>query len=325
MLRVVALADYTRPFAVGAAATLGITEFFQQARPAESVAAESGLDPDALRRLLRALVACGLFAEPEPGIFALTPTSQFLLDEHPWSLRGAYALLPADVRAWAHMPYSLRTGQGAFEHVHGQSLWQYLSEHPEERALFDRSMEAMSRLETVSLLDAYNWTQFSTLVDVGGGNGTLLVAMLTAFPALRGVLYDLPQVVARAVGLAEAAGVAERCQLEGGDFFTHVPAGHDAYILKRIVYSYDDADAIRILQRVRAGMRQDSRVLLLEPVQRKGSGFDYGKLLDLQMLILGGGMVRDRHALRDILKTAGLRLRRIIPTQMAAIVEALPE
>jgi len=326
MYRVAALADYTAPFAVGAVATLRIAEFFREGtRTAESVAAESGLDPNALQRLLRALVAKGLFSEPETGLFSLTASSQFLLDSHPWSLRSAYMLMPADVCAWGRMEYSLRTGRGAFEHAHGQSLWRYLSERPEESAQFDNSMEALSRLETVWLVDAYDWAQFRTLVDVGGGNGATLVAILTAFPFLQGVLFDLPQVVARAVARMETAGVEERCRIESGDFFVRVPEGHDAYVLKRIVYSYDDANATRILQRVRSGMRQDSRVLLLEPVQRKGSGFDYGKLLDVQMLILGGGRVRDRHALRGLLATAGLRLRRIIPTPMAAIVEALPE
>jgi hypothetical protein len=326
MLRVAALADYATPFAVGATATLGIAEFFGEVRrPVESVAAESGLDPAALRLLLRALVARRLFSEPEPGTFALVAESRLLLDAHPWSLRSAYELLPADVCAWGHAEYSLRTGQSAFEHAHGQSLWQYLSEHSEAGAQFDRSMEGLSRLEMVWLRDAYDWTRFGTLVDVGGGNGAMLVALLTTFPTLRGVLFDLPPVIARAVALVEAAGLAERCQLESGDFFAHVPTGYDAYILKRIVYNYDDVDAARILHRVRAGMRQNSRVLLVEPVRRKGGGFDYGKLLDMQMLILGGGRVRDRQALRGLLETAGLRLRRIIPTPMAAIVEALPE
>src|ERR1039458_2250171 len=326
MYRVAALADYTAPFAVGAVATLRIAEFFREGtRTAESVAAESGLDPNALQRLLRALVAKGLFSEPETGVFSLTASSQFLLDSHPWSLRSAYMLMPADVCAWGGMKYSLRTGRGAFEHAHGQSLWEYLSERPEESAQFDSSMEGLSRLETVWLLEAYDWTQFGTVVDVGGGNGAMLLALLTTFPSLRGVLFDLPQVVARALGRAEMASVQERCQIESGNFFTRVPAGYDAYVLKRIVYSYDDSEAIRILQRVRAGMRQDSRILLLEPVLRKGSGFDYGKLLDIQMLILGGGRVRDRHGLRHLLGTAGLRLRRVIPTPMAAIVEGLPE
>lgn len=325
MLRVVALADYTRPLAVATFAMLGIAECLQNPRDAASVAGELGLDPTALRRLLRALVSCGLLTEPQPGKFELLPETRFLLDEHPCSLRHAYALLPADIRAWGCLEYSLRTGQAAFEHVHGRSLWQYLSEHPEAGARFNRSMQDLSRLEAVWLLDAYDWNRFATLVDVGGGNGAMIVALLEAFPALRGVLFDLPRVIAQAVALVERAGVAQRCRLEAGDFFARVPAGRDAYVLKRIVYSYDDADAVRILRRVRAAMRQDSRALLLEPVRRRGNGFDYGKLLDMQMLILGSGRVRDRHALRELLAASGLRLRRIIPAPLVAIVEATPE
>jgi hypothetical protein len=233
--------------------------------------------------------------------------------------------MAADVRAWGQIIYSLRTGKSAFEYVHGESLWEYLALRPETSAQFDSSMAVLSRLETLWLLDAYDWTQFTTVVDVGGGNGSLLLTLLREFPALRGTLLDRPQVIERVMAQKETADLEGRCQLECGDFFVSVPAGSDAYVLKRIIYSYGDADANRILNRVRSGMKPHSRLLILEPVLRRGNAFDYGKLLDMQMLILGGGRVRDRHALRDLLKSAGFRLRRVIPTPMVSIVEALPE
>ncbi|MDP9106902.1 MAG: methyltransferase domain-containing protein [Candidatus Eremiobacteraeota bacterium] len=264
---------------------------------------------------------CGLFAEPSPGVFALMPAAEFLRDAHPWSLRGAYTVQPADVRAWADLGYSVRTGRSAFERVHGRSLWDFLRGDPDASATFDRSMADLSRLETLWLLDAYDWAQCETVVDVGGGNGALLVALLRAVPSLRGVLFDLPQVLARATNSVEAAGVAPRCQVEGGDFFEGVPAGFDVYVLKRIVYSYDDADAVRILRRVREAMKPGGRVLVIEPVRRKRDESGYGALLDMQMLVTGGGRSRDRAALRALFASAGLHLRRIIPTPMAALVE----
>ncbi len=323
-LRVCALMDYGRPLAVAAAATLGLADMCLHARPVATLAAAVGCDTRSLLRLLRALVSYGLFEEPEPGTFGLTAAGQLLRDEHAWSLRHAYALMRADVRAWAHMQHSLRTGQGAFEYVHGLSLWQHLANDPEDSARFDRAMEDMSRLEAIWLFDAYDWSRFRSLVDVGGGNGSLLVGLLHALPTLHGVLYDLPQVVERARRRVAGTALEARLTVQAGDFFVHVPTGHDAYVMKRIIYSYDDDEALRILRQVRAAMHSDSRLLLLEPVTRRGSGFDYGKLLDVQMLILGGGRVRDRLALRALLAAARLELRRVIPTPLAAIVEAVP-
>jgi hypothetical protein len=323
-LRVCALMDYGRPLAVATAARLGLADACRDARPLAMLATETGLDATALGRLLRALVSYGLFEEPRPGVFGLAASGQFLCDDHPWSLRHAYALMRADVRAWAHMQHSLQTGLGTFEHVHGRSLWEHLAADPQDSACFDRAMEDMSRLEALWLFDAYDWTRFESVVDVGGGNGSLLMGLLAALPNLRGVLYDLPQVVERARPRLAGTPLASRLVVMGGDFFQHVPAGHDAYLMKRIIYSYDDDDAQRILACVRAGMRVDSRLLLLEPVRRRGSGFDYGKLLDVQMLILGGGRVRERQDLRSLLASAGLALRRVIPTPLAAIVEAVP-
>ena len=325
LLRLAAMADYSRAFAVGAAASLRLADAFCETRSVDVVAAERGLDARTLRRLLRALVAFGLFTEPEPGTFATLPAARLLLDAHPWSLRGAYSPLHADVRAWARIGHSLRSGSSAFELTHGESFWKYLSKHPSERALFDRSMEELSRLESLWLPGAYDWPRFQSIVDVGGGRGSTLVALLRAFPAIRGVLFELPTVAEQARSLIAAAGLSERCTVEDGDFFLRVPEGHDAYILKRIIYSYDDPEALRILQQVRSAMRDDSRVLLLEPVRRRSSGFDYGKLLDMQMLMLGGGRVRDRKALRELLAAARLRLGRLIPTAMTTIVEAMPE
>lgn len=316
--------DYGRPLAVATAARLGLADACRDTRSVVALAADLGWDVTALERLLRALVTHGLFEEPQPRHFRLGALGQCLREDHPVSLRHAYALMRADVQAWAHIPHSLRTGLGAFAHAHGVSLWEHLARDAQDSAGFDRSMEAMSRLESLWLFDAYDWARFDSVVDIGGGNGSLLMSLLAELPTLRGVLYDLPQVVERARPRLAGAGLESRLEVIGGSFFEHVPGGHDAYLMKRIIYSYDDDDACRILTQVRAGMRPDSRLLLLEPVRRRGGDFDYGKLLDVQMLILGGGRVRDRQELRTLLAAAGLALRRVIPTPLAAIVEAVP-
>lgn len=318
-LRAVRLSDCSAAFAVGAMASLGIADRLAAgARSSAAVASAAGLEPRAVGRLLRALSAWGLVTETDRGMFTLAEAGRLLTATHAWTLRDAYALMPADARAWAELGYSIRTGASAFEHAHGVTLWRYLADHPTAAEQFDGSMQALSRLEAVWLIDAYDWSRFRLLADVGGGNGSFLNAILEEFHEIEGVLFDLPHVVARAV-------VPERCRVESGSFFDAVPAGCDGYVLKRIIYSYEEEQARTILRRVRAAMADDARVLLIEPVGRSGAGSEYSRLLDLQMLVVGGGRVRERHALRELLQSAGLRLRRIIPTPMSSIIEATPE
>jgi SAM-dependent methyltransferase len=322
--RLLALGDLTLPFAIGAAAQLEIPARLREPQTIPALAAQTGWPADAMRRLVQVLLLAGIVHETAPGTFSVAATGALLCDDHPYSMRHAYQVLRADVRAWCGLGYALRTGCGAFEKANGESLWQYLSSHAADATRFDRAMEDLSRVEASWLLKAYDWHACGSMLDVGGGNGALVLRVLETLPASRGGVYDLPHVAERARAASRASSAGNRCTVLAGDFFAHVPPGYDTYLLKRIVYSYGDDDALRLLRNVRSAMRAGGRLLLLEPVRRRGEGFEYEKLLDLQMLVVGGGRVRDRHELRALLAGANLRLGRVIPTPLVAVVEAWP-
>jgi hypothetical protein len=275
--------------------------------------------------VLRALCHRGVFTETEPGVFGLTPLSQPLRSDHPLSVRDTYALLASDVRAWAHLGHTARTGQPGFQRAHDQTYWQYLATHPDDGAAVDRWMENASRLHLRTVAPAYPWRELASLVDVAGGTGVFLAGILARHPELRGVLLDLPHVVAGAGRVLERAGVLHRCEVVGGDLFDGVPPGADAYLLKTVLPGFDDATAERTLRALRAAMRPDSRLLLLEAVLPEGDVFDVAKLFDVHTLVLTGGAHRTLADTGRLLDQAGLRLVRTIPTPTLTIIEARPE
>ncbi|MGP0052649.1 MAG: methyltransferase [Solirubrobacteraceae bacterium] len=324
-IRLTELADYFIPFTIRAVAELGVADLLADGpRTVEELAADTGTHAPSLRRALRALACKGVFAELQDGRFALTPTAELLRSDHPLSLRDAYHLMPSDVAAWAHLDHSVRTGEPAFDHVHGRSLWSWLAEHPADGERFDRGMQSMTRLELRGLTGAYDWSGMSLLVDVGGGNGALLAGLLAQHPGLRGRLFDLPHVVAAAGPVLAGAGVADRCEVHPGSFFDAVPPGGDAYLLKRILYGWNDEGARRILRSVRAAMGRQARMLVIEPVAGVADPSGFSATLDLVMLAVDGGRARTVEELSALLCTEGLRLTRTVPTMMFPIVEARP-
>lgn len=323
--RILELSDYIIPFTLRAVAALGVADCLANGpREIEDVAVDVGAHAPSLHRALRALAARGIFIETRPGCFGLTPMAELLRQEHPLSLRDLLFLPIADIQAWSRADDTLRTGAVAFERVHGCDYWTYFAAHPEESSQFDLAMAAWSRLELLAVSRVCDWDGLRTVVDVGGGNGTFLAGLLVEHPNLRGILFDQPHVVAGAKGVFAAAGVQDRCDIVAGNFFESACAGADAYVLKRIIYSWDDHDAATILRHIRRRLSPNGRVLILEPVYRKGNSFDMGRLLDLQMLMLGGYRVRSRGELRRLLNAAELRLTRVIPTFMLSVIEAVP-
>lgn len=291
----------------------------------EELAAVTGTHAPALQRALRALAGKGIFTEVEPGWFGLTPLAEPLRSDHPLSLRQAYPLLAADIQAWARFDHSIRTGQAAFEYVHGQGYWEYLAANPEDSSRFDGTQQAATRLELRTMLPAYDgWAALGSVVDVGGGNGAFLAGLLARFKAMRGVLFDLPHVVAGAPDVLVGAGVADRCEIVGGSFFETVPAGSDVYLLKRVLYHWDDEQATTLLRAVRAAMRPDSRLLLFEPLAQPGNDFNAGKLYDLILLVMAGAGARSQDQIKDLLASANLRVTRVVPTFIVPIIEAVP-
>lgn len=313
--------------AVHVAAKLGIADLLEDGPKSPAALAEAtGAHADALHRLLRALASLGVFAEEADGRFALTPTAEGLRTNAPDSLR-AYAIMLGESwhwRAWGELLHSVRTGQSAFEHAFGRDLFGYFGEHPEAARVFDAAMTSRTGHENAIVTVAYDWPA-GMIVDVGGGQGALLAAILARTSDARGVLFDLPHVIAAARGLIDEAGLTARCDLVAGNFFERVPTGGDLYLLKRVIHDWDDGRAAAILRCCRAAMGERSRLLVIEHVLPPGNAPSWGKLLDLQMLVLTpGGRERDEAQFRALLASAGLRLARIIPAgPTASLIEAV--
>lgn len=321
-VRLTELADYFVPLMIRAMASLGVADHLAQGpRPIAELAGATQTHPPSLYRALRALACRGIFTELTPGTFALTPLAEFLRTDHPLSIRDAYLLTPADLAAWADLKYSLCTGASAFEHVHGQNRWAYLADHPAEGSRFDRGMQALTRPDLRAALAAYEWERIRTVVDVGGGNGAFLAGLLAAHPVLRGVLFDLSGVVAGAATVLAESGVSDRCDVVAGSLFDAVPAGADAYVLKRMLYRWDDQRALDLLCAVRAAMTGQSRLLVIEPIIGSGSEFDSGKLLDVVSLVLDGGRARREDEFAGLFGAAGLVITNVIPASLFSIVE----
>ncbi len=303
------LSGYWTTQALYVAAKLKLADRVQaQPRTAAELARETGTHPQALYRLLRALASLGCFAEDSHGRFGLTPLAECLLDR-PGS-QNALAIMSGEEHytAYARLIDSVRTGKPAFDAVFGKPVFDYLADHPESAKMFDAAMTGVHGAETQAMLDAYDFGGIGTLVDVGGGNGTTLSAVLKAYPRLRGVLYDLPGVIGRAQSAIAAAGLAERCTLHAGSFFESVPAGGDAYMMRHIIHDWDDDKALTILRNVRRVIGPAGKLLVVESVIRPGNDADIAKLLDLTMLVIPGGMERTESQYRTLFAQAGFAL-----------------
>jgi hypothetical protein len=281
---------------------------------AENLALATQSHPRALYRLLRALASIGVFAEGDRQCFSLTPLAELLGSDLPGSQR-AMAIMGGEVysHAWAELLYSVQTGQPAFEKIYGLPLFEYLSKHPEQAMYFDECMMVEHRRETDGILGAYDFSGIRVLADIGGGNGSLLTAVLRQYPDMRGILFDLPGVVERAKANVQDAGLAERCQLVAGNFFESAPDGADAYLLRHIIHDWNDERATRILQTVRLAMGQEGRLLVAESVIPPGKDPSFSKLLDLAMLVALGGQERTEKEYRVLYETTGFRVSRILP------------
>jgi predicted transcriptional regulator len=323
--RLADLADYVVPFTLRAICELRIADHLAAGpRPVAELARLTGSHELALHRALRALASRDIFTELEPGVFGLTALAEPLRSDHPASLRDAYPLLAGDIQAWAAFDYTLRTGEPAFDHVQGIGYWEYMAERPHDSALFDASQRSVTRRELRAILPAYDWSSFGTIVDVGGGNGAFLGGILDAFPSVHGILFDQPHVVTAARSVLDNLGVGDRCEVMGGDFREWAPAGGDAYLLKRVLYAWNDEQATTMLRTIRAGMHPDSRLLLIEPVLEPGNDFDWGKLYDVLLLVLAGGGGRSLDDLQALFAKADLELVRVIRTRMLPIIEVRP-
>jgi ubiquinone/menaquinone biosynthesis C-methylase UbiE len=310
------------------AAKLGLADQLQaQPQSAYRLAETVGADPHALYRLLRALASVGIFAEQSDGTFTLTPYARLLQTDAPGSLHSV-ALLYGEEWLWqayGHMLSSVQTGRPAFQQVHGESLFEYLHHHPLAATVFHNAMTGFSAHETAAILSAYDFSSAQRVVDVGGGQGTLLAAILQAHPHLSGILFDLAPVLNQGQSLIHDQGLSERCSCVAGDFFAAVPAGGDIYLLKSVLHNWDDVASVTILRNCRRVMGEHGRLVLAERVIPSGNTPAEAKLFDINMLVVLGGQERTQEEYRALFEAAELRLTRVLPTGTAlSLVEGVP-
>src|SRR3954454_1282492 len=303
--------------AIHVATVLGIPDLLAEGpSTADELAAATDSNANALRRLLRALAAVGVFQEDAGDRFSLTPLGDGLRADAPNSLAGWVAFVGRahHWEAWGHLLDSVKSGENAFRGLHGVDVWTYRSEHPEERAVFDAAMVALTGRTNGSLVDAYGFGRFGRLVDVGGGVGTLLSAVLAAYPSLHGVLFDQPHVLDGAEELLRDAGVAGRCRVVAGSFFDEVPQGADAYVLKSILHDWDDEEAAATLRTCRRAIGAGGTLLVVERVLGPPNEGPMAKLSDLNMLVMPGGRERALQEFEALFEAAGFRLEHETPT-----------
>jgi SAM-dependent methyltransferase len=311
------------------AAQLGIADLLADGpQPIDELAQVTGTHAPSLHRLMRALVGLGVFVEDADGCFGIAPMGACLRRDATRSLRATalWAGSPSRRAAWGDLLYSVQTGNPAFDRIYGMNYWEYLDANPEAGAVFNEHLAGIRPERHAAVVAAYDFSAVRTLVDIGGGYGQLLAAALSACPDLRGILFDLPSAVERARATLATAGVAERCELVGGDMFTaELPRG-DAYVLSNVIHDWGDDQSNLILQNCRRAVVQDGRLLLIEQVLIPANTPMSTLLNDVNMLVSEpGGRQRTEAELREMLRCAGFRLTRVIATAGdASILESTP-
>src|SRR5215217_797811 len=303
--------------AIHVAAVLGLADLLADGpRSSDDLAAATTTHPGTLYRLLRALAGAGVFQEEEDRHFALTDLGACLRLDAPEPVAGWATFVgeSSHWQAWSALLHSVRTGENAFRHVHGIDSWTFRSRRPELSASFDRAMTDLSRQLSTAILAAYDFGRFGQIIDVGGGNGAFLAAILAKHPMTHGVLFDQPHVVSGAGPIVAAAGVADRCEVVGGSFFDAVPAEGDAYVLKSILHDWEDEDCVRILRVCRRAMADGVALLAVERELGPPNASPDGKFSDLNMLVGPGGRERTPEEYAALFAAAGFRFVGVAPS-----------
>jgi SAM-dependent methyltransferase len=301
--------------AIYVAAELGIADLLADGpRTSAELAERAGAHGDSLYRVLRALASIGIFAEDADGRFSLTPLAEHLRSNFPDIHRPFAIMAGAELyESWGKLLHGVKTGEEPFQTRFGVQFFQYMTEHPERHSIYDAAMEGFTVAENEPMLDAYDFSEFGTVVDVGGGNGPVLAAILRRHPSVQGILFDLPAVADRAREILADSGLDDRCRVVGGDFFSSVPEGADAYVLRHIIHDWNDDDSVKILSNCRKAMNPEGKILLVEipiPPENEPS---FGKWLDLMMLVVGG-RERTEEQYGHLFSRAGLKLNRVVST-----------
>jgi hypothetical protein len=313
------------------AAKLGLADLLKDGpRHYGELAQATAMHAPALNRVMRLLASVGVFEEQENGNFALTPLGECLRVGVPGSMRAAVMLFggPRVQDAWKDLEYCVQTGEPAYRRRGVTDPFDDPARDPEETAVFDAAMADFTRLAAIAVAAAYDFAPLRTVVDVGGGNGALLIGILSAYPALHGTVIDRPEAVARARQQIASAGLVDRCDAVGGDFFKTVPSGGDAYMLKHVIHDWDDDRALAILKTCHRGMGANGRLLIIEGVYppRIGPSLESrgAAANDVNMLVCTGGRQRSEAEFRALFDAAHFRLTKIVPTPAGvSVIEGL--
>jgi len=312
--------------AIYVVAELGVADLLVNGpKAAAELAAATSANADLLYRVLRALASLGIFSEDQDGRFRLTPLADTLRSDR--GGQRAYAQLHGKdlYQSWGKLLEAVRSGRTAFAEAFGMPVFDYMSQHPDRGAIFDKAMTGHHGDETEPMLDAYDFSSFAEIVDIGGGNGSVLIGTLRRHPRLKGVLFDLPAVAVRARTAIESAGLQGRCRVESGSFLEAVPAGADLFLMRHVLHDWSDEDAATILRNCRSAMRPRGRIVVVETIVPTGNDPSFAKWMDL-MMITYGGKERSENQYRRLFSDAGFELTRIVPTRAGvSIIEGMPD
>lgn len=296
-------------------------------RSCEELAKMADTQVPLLYRTMRFLCTEDIFIEHEDQCFGLGQVGQLLRSDtsDSWYAQTLMFGEPWLTLPLRHFSQTLAMGISTIQAEYGTDLFAYLSKHPESEQIFQQSMSAYSRSGIPSIMSAYDFSQFRTIVDVGGGHGTLMEQLLLAAPGVRGIVFDQPAIIQGTIELMKNSGLEERCECVGGSFFETVPAGGDAYVMKHIIHDWSDDEAVTILSHCREAMGDNGKLLLLEIVVDSENDRKFGKILDIEMLMISSGKERTKAEYEQLLLDAGFRLQNIIPTSThMSIIEGLP-
>ena len=317
---------YTKLVYMAASLNLG-ARLADGPRSAADIAGDLHMHPPYLYRFLRALAGEGILTEVAEGSFGLTALGECLRPDHP---DAAYASIlascsPAVIAAWEKFPETLQTGKTGFNLAFGKGLFDWLAERPELSTQFIKSMAGVFGMEPLHVAEAYDFSVFDSIVDVGGGNGNVLSHILSRHQLPRGLVFDQPHVVAEAPALLSERGMTDRITTRGGNFFESVPTGFAACILSHVIHDWDDSRAEQILVNCRKAIKRNGKLLILEWVLPEGDTPHVAKVVDINMMMLMGGEERTGKQYGRLLDKAGFRLTRIISTACeCSILEAVP-
>jgi len=313
---------------VAAAARLGFFDALGEGpRTPEDVAARALADVGATARLLRGLASLGLLERQADGHYGLTEAGQRLRTGVPGTFRDAFVAEadPLHWQSWEHLADAVRTGKPRPIEVFGVPAFEWYAKNPDHGEQFGRAMQNFSRFAVGALLEAYDFSDARTIMDVGGGNGSLVLAILENYPGLKGKVADLPYIQDAANAAIRTAGAADRCVFEATDFFRSVPGGADLHVLKSILHDWTDEECVGILTSCRKALEPGGRLVIVELLVPSEIRPDLVMLMDLNMLVMTGGRERTEEEFGRLLSRAGFRLSRVIPTKSPFfLLEARP-